>query len=147
MASFAYFCAGVLMTSGESLIGLLYDRRYESAGWMLEVLAIGMLTVPFRAAAMCLVALGMPHLLLQIIVIRTLTLCIGIPGGFYLFGLGGALTGIVLSYYAGLWITIFNMRKLNLFDIRKELFLVPVIAVGVALGKGISLGIGHFCCK
>ena len=48
IASFAYFCSGVLMISSPSLIGLLYDRRYENAGWMLQILAVALLTAPFR---------------------------------------------------------------------------------------------------
>ena len=41
IAAATYFCAGALMTSGQALIGLLYDHRYADAGWMLEVLAVG----------------------------------------------------------------------------------------------------------
>ena len=49
-ASFTYICAGLLIVSGNTLIGLLYDRRYEQAGWMLDVLAVGLLSVPFNLA-------------------------------------------------------------------------------------------------
>ena len=38
IASFVYVCSGVLITSGASLVHLLYDPRYEQAGWMLEIL-------------------------------------------------------------------------------------------------------------
>ena len=65
IASFAYICSGVLMTSGVSLVHLLYDRRYEQAGWMLEILAVALLTVPFRLATQSFLALGRPHLLIN----------------------------------------------------------------------------------
>ena len=59
----AYFCCGILMFSGQSLIGSLYDRRYEQAGWMLEIIAAALLITPFNLAIMCLLALGLPRLL------------------------------------------------------------------------------------
>ena len=34
VASFAYFCAGVFVMSGQSLVNMLYDSRYAQAGWM-----------------------------------------------------------------------------------------------------------------
>ena len=67
IASFTYLCAGILMVSGQTLIGLLYDPRYAQAGWMLEILAACLLTVPFRVATQCFLALGMARLLTQII--------------------------------------------------------------------------------
>ena len=42
IASFVYICSGVLITSGASLVHLLYDPRYEQAGWMLEILAVAL---------------------------------------------------------------------------------------------------------
>ena len=36
VAAIAYFCAGALMTSGQTLIAWLYDARYAESGWILE---------------------------------------------------------------------------------------------------------------
>lgn len=143
IASFANFCAGILMISGQTLIGLLYDRRYSQAGWMLEILAAALVTVPFRVAPQCFMALGMPNLLTNIIAIRLLTLFLIAPIGFHFFGLPGALWGIVLSYFSCLPPTIFYKVKYGLFDLRKELFLLPVVLVGMIVGKAFNLVVGY----
>ena len=62
IASCAYFCSGFLVISGQSLIELLYDRRYEDAGWILQILAVALLAIPSRLAIQCLLIFGLPHI-------------------------------------------------------------------------------------
>lgn len=143
IASFAYFCSGILMISGQVLIDLLYDRRYSQAGWMLEILAAALLIVPVHVATQCFMALGMPRLISHLGAIRLVTLFLITPIGFHFFGLPGALWGIVLSYFSYLPTTIFYKVKYGLFDLRKELFLLPVVLVGMVGGEVFKLVIGH----
>lgn len=143
IASFAYFCSGALMVSGQALIALLYDFRYHQAGWMMEILAAALLTVPFRLAPQCFMALGMPKPLSNIIAIRLVALFVLTPIGFHFLGLHGALWGIVLSSFATLPPTIFYMLKFGLFDVRKELSLLPVVLLGMIVGKMFNLLIGY----
>jgi O-antigen/teichoic acid export membrane protein len=143
IASFSYFCSGVLMTSGQSLIGFLYDPRYEQAGWMLQILAVALLTVPFRTATQCFIALGMPRVLSITIAIRLVTLFVATPVGFHYFGLPGALWGIVLSHFSYLPTLIYYSVKFDLFDVRKELFLLPMVVVGLGVGTLFTMAIGH----
>lgn len=143
IGSFAYICSGVLMTSGVSLVHLLYDPRYEQAGWMLEVLAVNLLTVPFRLATQSFVALGVPHLLSAVISIRLVALFVATPIGFYSFGIRGALWGIVLSHFAYLpAIILYNVRH-RIFDMRTELYLLPLVAGGMVVGRLVAAMIGH----
>ena len=135
IASFAYFCSGALMISGQELIVLLYDSRYDQAGWMMEILAAALLTIPLRLATQCFMALGMPRLLSNIIAIRLVALFVLTPIAFHFFGLQGALWGIVLSSFSMLPPTIFYAVKYGLFDMRKELLLLPVVLVGMIVGK------------
>jgi len=142
IGSFAYICSGVLITSGVSLVHLLYDPRYAQAGWMLEILAVALLTVPFRLATQSFLALGVPHLLSAVISIRLVVLFVATPVGFHFFGVPGALWGIVLSQFAYLpMIILFNIRH-RIFDVRTELYLLPFVGVGMALGWLIAI-IGH----
>lgn len=141
IASFAYFCSGILMISGQSLIGLLYDRRYEQAGWMLEVLAAALLTIPFRVAAICLLALGLSRLHSHIILVRVVFLFLLTPLGFHLFDLPGALVGIVVSYFSVLPLTIFYQIKYGLLDLRKELLMLTAVPAGLLLGEGFKLAV------
>ena len=70
IATVAYLASGILMVSGQSIINLLYDRRYEQSGWILEILAAVLLTVPFRLATQTFLALGKPKLQSNIVLAR-----------------------------------------------------------------------------
>lgn len=137
IASFTYFCAGMLMVSGAEMIGLLYDKRYEQAGWMLEILAVALVTMPFRVAALSLLALGRARVNAELIAIRLLALFILVPVGFHLLGTHGAVWGIALSYFAALPTTVFHAIKLGLFDLRKELLALPAVLAGVLIGQAL----------
>lgn len=143
VASLAYFFAGVLVMSGQSLVALLYDSRYADAGWMLEVLAVGLVAVPFRVAIQCFLALGKPRLLSNIIAVRLVTLFLMIPAGFHAFGLVGAVWGVVLSHLTSVGMIVRYTVANRLFDLRKELSLLPLIAVGMAAGAALNYVVGR----
>jgi len=142
VASVAYFCSGILMFSGQSLIGLLYDRRYEQAGWMLEILATALLITPFHLAIDCLLALGLPRIFTQTIAIRGIALFTSVPLGFHLFGLPGALWALVASYSATLPVTIYYQIKYEFFDLWKTLFPTMSLALGMLMAECLNFVIG-----
>ena len=130
LGTFANFCVGFLMVAGQTLVGLLYDRRYSEAGWMVETLAACLMTVPFSVAIQCFMVFGAPKLLPRISMIRLVTMFLLMPSGFHFFGLKGALWGFVISYYSSLTITIYYKMTYKLFDFRKELLMLPSVLVG-----------------
>jgi O-antigen/teichoic acid export membrane protein len=142
-ASFAYLCSGLLLVSGDSLISLLYDRRYGQAGWMLEVLAVAIVGVPFNLSQNGLLARGLPRIFTNIIAFRVAATFILIPLGFHFFGLPGALSAIVVSQLSSAPATIYYQIKYDLFDLSKELLLMPMFFAGMIVGKGFNLAIGH----
>src|SRR5260370_6039851 len=127
IAAAANFSAVVLIDFGQSLIVVFYDQRYAASGWMLEILAAILVTVPFRLATESFLALGVPKLQSKVIVLRLVSLLILTPAGFYLLGLEGALWGIVLSHFSYIPMIVNYNLKHNLFDLRKEAFLLIVI--------------------
>jgi O-antigen/teichoic acid export membrane protein len=142
-ASFVYFCAGVLMVSGHTMIELLYDTRYAQAGWMLQVLAAGLLPVPYYVTAICFLAFGFSRLFSNLIMIRVVALFLLLPLGFYFFGVQGALAGIVISYFSSLPVIIFFMIKHQLFDLRKEMLPLSMGLAGIMLAEGFNLAVGR----
>ena len=143
LASCAYFGGGFLMIAGQAVITLLYDPRYTDAGWMLQILAVALLTIPFRIVTQCFLAIGQPQTLSFLHAIRLVALFVLTPIGFRFFGLPGALWGIVLAYFSPLPSTVSYAVKYGLFDLRKELLLLPVIFVGMAIGKAFSVCVGN----
>jgi O-antigen/teichoic acid export membrane protein len=143
IASFAYFLSGLLMVSGQTLIGMLYDPRYGAAGWMLEVLAVALLTVPLHLATQSFMALGRPRILSGIIALRLTVLVVVTPTGFHMFGIVGALWGITLSYFACWLAATFQRMKLGLFDAGREARVLPAVFLGMAAAWLLNLLAGY----
>jgi O-antigen/teichoic acid export membrane protein len=143
VASFAYFCSGILMASGQLLIESLYDQRYKEAGWMLEVLAVALLSVPFRSVTQCFMALGMPRVDLNCIVIQLVTLFVVTPIAFHYWGVPGSIWAIALSHFSYLPLIIWYSIRYRLLDARKELFLLLMVVVGMGAARLFALAIGR----
>jgi O-antigen/teichoic acid export membrane protein len=144
IAAISYFSGGFLMTFGQTLIGLLYDRRYHDAGWILEVSATILLTVPFRLATHSFLAMGMPRLQSDIIGVRLISLILATFIGFKFFGFQGALWGIVFSHLSYIPIIVYYNIRHHLFDIRAELYLLAIVPIGLGAGKVCALMVGYW---
>ena len=111
----------VIAGFSESIVALLYDSRYQGAGTILMVLALGCFTIAFHAASEnLLVASGRTGTVLGANIVRLLT---GVPlslVGLYGFGFqgfiwGGLLGAVPLScYYYRI------QRRDGLLDLRAE---------------------------
>jgi O-antigen/teichoic acid export membrane protein len=144
VASTSYFASGFLMSFGHSLINLLYDRRYEDAGWMLEVLAVSLMTVPFRLSTQSFLALGLPKLQSNIVIVRMCSLFVLTPIGYHYFGFGGGLASIVFSHFSYLPMIIFYNIRNQLFDLSKELYLLLWVPLGLAIGKIFAVALERY---
>ena len=130
----ACFAAGLLVACAEPLVALLYDARYAEAGWMLGILAVALVTLPFRVATQCFIVLGEPQKMSAICAIRLAALCAAVPLGWHFFGLAGALWAIVLSHFSTLPTTIAFVVRHGLFDAHREVVLPAAFLAGLALG-------------
>jgi O-antigen/teichoic acid export membrane protein len=131
------------MFSGQNIINLLYDRRYDQAGWMLQVLAVALIPFLFELANYCLLALGLAKIFTQITAISVVGTFVAIPTGFHFFGISGALWGIVVGYYVSLPAIVYFQIKHGFFDLSKEILLMAALPLGMILGRGISYMLGH----
>jgi O-antigen/teichoic acid export membrane protein len=135
IAPISYFLAGFLLTSGVSLIHILYDARYQQAGWMLELQSVILLTIPSRLGVQSYLALGMPKLTSHVILGRLIVVYIAIPIAFKAFGMEGAVAAIVLSQFVSLPVIYFYNVKYGLFDLRRELQMIVFVLFGLIFGK------------
>jgi O-antigen/teichoic acid export membrane protein len=143
-AVISYFCSGALMFSGRSFVALLYDSRYQEAGWILEALALALTTLPLRVAASCLLALGMSKIYSHLVAVRVVSLFVLTPLGFHFFGLQGAVWAIVASYFSSVPMTMFYMQRQKLMDWSKELLVLPAWIAGMVVGEGFTLLVRHY---
>jgi O-antigen/teichoic acid export membrane protein len=139
IAIFTYLGCGALFVSGEAIVSSLYDTRYQQAGWILEVLALVLLTIPLRIATQSFLALGVERVYFFLHTIRIMALFCALPFGFYLDGFPGAIAGIVFSYFANVPMIILYARRYRMFITVKELLTLLAIIPGIAFGELLKL--------
>lgn len=133
---------GALMVLGPWVIGFLFDDRYAEAGWMLQVLSI-------RTAFMCIVApcetcltsLGHTRYGFNQNMMRATFMLIGVPIGFYTWGVQGVVWVVALSGVPPLLALWPKFRELGLLRLDRELLAWVFFGVGAALGLLVSLAL------
>ena len=125
--------AGVLAASGSHIINFLYDDRYKEAGWMFEMLSISIIFVGYSLAGACLMARGNSKSHAILIFLVVIFLYIGLPVGFYLFGLIGAILVISINYIIDIPSTFYMMHKEKLLDIKREFIMLPLFPISYFL--------------
>ena len=88
----------VLVGGGDLLVSFLYDDRYKDASWAMPILCLGgWFSALYYSSSPCLLGIGKPHYNAQSNFSRFLSIVIGIPLGFHLFGAVGAIAAIGIS--------------------------------------------------
>lgn len=137
-----YSSFGLLSVLAPRLITLLYDARYADAGWMLQILSVGLLMIPFQLALQAFLALNRPKINTAISTLRLTIMLAAMPIGFKAMGLPGALIGLVTSSMVCILVIVFFSVRMRIFDWRRELIPLPAIALGMLAGKLILLFLG-----
>jgi O-antigen/teichoic acid export membrane protein len=131
---------GGLAVLGPAVVRLLYDQRYNDAGWMLRVLAvrvaISALLAPYQ---FCLFAIGDSRYGFFLNLARTLALVVGVSVGYSMGGVAGLVWGITVSEVPALLVVGIGFARHRLLSIKHELRVPVFYASGVALGYGCLL--------
>ncbi|MXQ13740.1 oligosaccharide flippase family protein [Microvirga makkahensis] len=126
--------AGFLFVAGPAIVDLLYDDRYREAGTMLAALSLGLIGARSSISEQGYLAMGQVRYQAAANFCRVAVLCLGLPLGFALYGIDGALVALILTQYAGWPVTIrFAMRN-GLFQPGGLLIGPPLFIAGAALG-------------
>jgi O-antigen/teichoic acid export membrane protein len=128
------FVTGFLFASGHWLVDFFYDERYRYAGHMLTILSVGLFEIRYGLAGQCYMAMGKPKLMSVVIVCRVVALFGVMPLAFAAYGIDGALWVAGTSVLATLPVTFFYKVQYQLFDWRRELMVLPSLAVGYGVG-------------
>lgn len=81
-----------LIGGGQAAIGLIYDDRYSSGGWMLQLLALGAwIATPETTNSCASLAQGFPRWVAAANFGKLVGMCLLLPIGFYVWGFPGAL--------------------------------------------------------
>jgi O-antigen/teichoic acid export membrane protein len=134
------FVSGLLIAIAPLLISLLYDDRYKDAGWMLQILVFSVVGNTLTLVSQeCLSALAMTKVRMWIMLARTIGLLVGLPIFFNLYGIQGAIWVVSFNVWLALPIIYSALAKNDVFSWFDEIKMLPIIAVGYAVGKGFVL--------
>jgi O-antigen/teichoic acid export membrane protein len=129
--------AGFLFITGEGVVHLLYDQRYHAAGPMLSILALGLIAGRYGIVYQYCLAMGSMRYLFVTSTIRMVSLYVGIPLGFSLAGIEGAVMAIVVSQFTGWPVAMYFKAQHGLTDWKREVVGLPVFCLAAAVGWGI----------
>jgi O-antigen/teichoic acid export membrane protein len=126
--------AGFLYMTGPGIVQILYDDRYSEAGFMLSILALGLIGARYVVAEQGYLALEQAQYHVAASSSRALCLCVGVPLAFHAFGINGALAAIVATQFAAWPVAIYFENRNGLFGWKRALLGLPPLAIGAGLG-------------
>ncbi|WP_166359489.1 oligosaccharide flippase family protein [Pseudomonas akapageensis] len=129
------FLCGLLLTVSPLVISWLYDARYAAAGSMLGILSLSFFILRFTLAHQIWLAMGLTKYLAMDNIIRVVSLWLLLPLLLALGGLDYAIWGVALHALPTLVLIIYVNCKLGLFDIKRELLVLPMMGVGALCGE------------
>ena len=133
--------AGLLIVAGPAFVHVLYDQRYQQAGWILSVLAIAPIAMRSQMVEQAYQATGRPELVTLANFIRLVALVAGIWFGHEFWGFTGIVYGVALSPFAAWPLAVAFLVRRKWFTWRGNLVLVPALLAGMAVGWLIERGI------
>jgi O-antigen/teichoic acid export membrane protein len=126
---------GGLLVMAPWLIDLLYDERWQEAGWMLQALCIRVaMSSVLAPCETCLFAMGHTRYGFIQNVARTVFIAVGLPVGWHLFGLEGVIWVSALAEFPVLVVLWWASSKVGILRLRYELRAPAFFAGGLGLG-------------
>ncbi len=112
----------VLAASGDLVIRILYDDRYQEAAWMLPILALGVWPrLLCNTIEPVLFAIGKPQYTAAANLSRFISTVVGIGLGYRLFGLPGAVVGVALNDLCYYCVISYGLQLEKLSDRKQDL--------------------------
>jgi O-antigen/teichoic acid export membrane protein len=145
LLGFAVVLAG-LVSVGDLVIAVLYDKRYTDATWMMPIISCGIwFSVLFYTISPALIAIGKPLYNAQSNLAGFTVIGLGLPLAFYQFGTVGAIVAIALSDMPLYIVNVYALRKEKLScitqDIQTTAFFIGVLALLLILRNSLGLGL------
>ena len=134
-----FLVAGLLIALGPLIVSTLYDARYSNAGWILQILIFSVIGNTLSLVSMeCLSALSITKVRMWVMMIRTISLFIGLPLFFNLFGFYGAVWVVALNVWISLPLIYWTLAKNSVFTFSKEVRMLPIIGAGYLFGRVVA---------
>jgi O-antigen/teichoic acid export membrane protein len=126
---------GILLTTGNLIVQLLYDPRYSQAGSMLQVLSIGIAIYPLYQIRTAFTATGETHIPAGISILQAVSLIAAIVTGFVVFGTWGAIVGIATHRLVPSIVILVIAHRRSWINVWQELRIIPIFVIGIIIGE------------
>ncbi|MEO8640477.1 oligosaccharide flippase family protein [Pseudomonas sp.] len=129
------FLCGLFLTGSPLLISILYDERYAQAGNMMAILSLSFFTMRYLLANQVWIALGLTKYQAIDNIIRVVSLWVLLPLLLAIGGVKYAIWGAALYTFPTLILVFYVNCRLGLFSLKRELVVLPMLAVGALCGE------------
>lgn len=142
VAGAAMLCA--MVHGGGFLVGKMFDSRYREAEWMVPILALGLWhTLMYATTMPALFSLGKS----KYGAIGNGSYCVaallGIPAGFFLFGMPGAVVAVAAADFPLYVVTVIGSIREKVSTWRQDLLATAIFVVMLAAVSAIKIAFGH----
>ncbi|MGE8096679.1 oligosaccharide flippase family protein [Pseudomonas fluorescens] len=137
------FVCGLFLTVSPLIVGGLYDERYAAAGTMMAILSLSFFTLRYTVAHQVWLALGLTKYQAMDNIIRIVSLWVLLPLLLAIGGVKYAIWGVALHTFPTLVLIVYVNRQVGLFDLKRELVVLPMLAVGAVCGE-LVLGVAKW---
>lgn len=135
LAALAGAAAALFLATGPWLIASLYDGRYAAAGWMVQIMGVGLLFHVLESTnGSALLAAGKAQAVAAGSAAKLVGMAICMPVGWLLAGLPGALVGIVLADTVKYAVSCAAMHSLKVATWRSDLLIAALTALSASVG-------------
>jgi O-antigen/teichoic acid export membrane protein len=136
--------AGLTLVLGGWVVRFLYDVRYAEAGWMLQVLAMGLVAMRYQVLEQMMFANHRPGWVTLSNSLRALSLVLLVPLGYTVGGVHGAVLAVVASQFFGWPVAIVFKVRQGLMCWKSEAVWPLALLAGATLGWLIHLLLNLF---
>jgi O-antigen/teichoic acid export membrane protein len=142
VAGAAMLCA--MVHGGGFLVGKMFDHRYHGAIWMVPILALGLWhTLMYATTMPALFSLGKS----KYGAIGNGSYCVaailGIPAGFFLFGMVGAVVAVAAADFPLYVVTVIGASREKVSTWRQDAIATAIFVVMLAAVSAIKMAFGH----
>lgn len=130
-----YFLVGLLFVTAPLIIDVLYDDRYQQAGWMLQALTITIIGSNFRLGSTLLLSMGNPKVGTVAVAVRAVALLLMIPYGYEGYGLEGAVSAIAVNPLFEIPVILWFFSAKRMVSWWREIVFIPMAGVGYFIGS------------
>ncbi|HUQ38283.1 MAG TPA: oligosaccharide flippase family protein [Aestuariivirga sp.] len=125
---------GLLWIAAPEIVVFLFDKRYEEAGWILQVLALSIASFPYLMINLAFIANDEWRSFAINSAIMTCSFFISVLIGYFLYGWTGVIWGIALYSWPAALILLARAHRRGWVVPIREIAMLPFALVGIGFG-------------